>query len=87
MSIGGVIPVLKGLVQKLLPSDEDPRSVHKLKEIISSAMHRHFSKLLGDGNQLGAHHSATWLHPSFKQRYFKPDQAQLVNGFSCSAYK
>jgi len=74
VSIGGVIPVRKRLVQKLLPSDEDPRSVHKLKEIISSAMQRRFSKLLGDGNQLGAHQLATWLHPSFKQRYFKPDQ-------------
>ena len=77
ISIAGVIPVIKGLLQTLCPNDEDSKTMFLFKKEIVTRLENRFSFKRADERPT-TYHLATWLHPYFKQRYIKQDMATQV---------
>lgn len=78
ISIAEVFPVIKGLSEKFKKNDEDSRTVAQVKEALLASFKTRF-KFIFDEDSSCLFEKATWLHPTYKNRYFKSNRAFRVS--------
>jgi len=78
VSISGIIPVIKGLVLKFAPCEEDSGTLALFTEKVLYQLRERFEFVLGNSpfasscSPTSLHMGiATWLDPKYKMSYFK----------------